>query len=118
MLKPLTLKQHAISDAFLVIVAFATPFVFGFTDNVIAAGFVWGNGILALVLNLLSNYHFGLFKVIPMKIHRIIEFAAFPGFILIPITFFADVPGLPFIIPALGIVNLLTNILTDYSSEK
>ena len=115
MKKLITLKQHAYSDAFLVIVAFLTPFVFGFTDNIIAAGFVWGNGILALTLNLFSKYHFGVVKVIPMKVHSIIEFAAFPGFILIPTIFFPDVPGLPWVIPTLGIINLLTNIFTDYS---
>lgn len=118
MKKLLSLQQHAFSDGILVFVAFLTPFVFGFTDNLIAAGFVWGNGILALLLNLFSDYQFGIKKVIPMKIHSIIEYLAFPGFIIFPVMFFNDVPGVPIVIPIIGVMNLLTNIFTDYSKPN
>lgn len=75
---------------------------------------IWANGLLALTLNLLSNYPLGLKKIIPMKIHSQIEYLAFPGFILIPILFFSDVPGILYVVPTLGVLNLLTNYFTEY----
>ena len=110
----ISLRLHAASDALVTIAAFLVPWVFGFAGLDLPSLVVWGITAVALLLNLTSQYPLGVVRLIPMKVHSLLEYAAAPLFFIMPIAFFSDVPGVPIAIPVLGAVNLLTNALTDY----
>ncbi len=113
----ISLHAHAISDALVVIGAILVPWVFGFAGMNVPSLAVWGISIVALLLNLASQYPLGVVRLTPMKVHSLLEYSAAPLFFILPFVFFRDVPGLTIAIPVLGSVNLLTNLLTDYPAD-
>ena len=113
----ISLRLHAISDALVVIGAILVPWVFGFAGMNVPSLAVWGISAVALLVNLASQYPMGIVRLIPMKVHSLLEYAAAPLFFILPFALFRDVPGLAVAIPVLGAVNLLTNALTDYPAD-
>jgi uncharacterized membrane protein len=110
----ISLRLHAWSDAIVLTAALLTPWLGGFAGANVAALAVWGAVALAWGMNLLSQYPLGVVKVLPMRLHSLLELGAAPVFIVLYPYLFSNVPVLPWLFPAVGIVNLATNLLTDY----
>jgi hypothetical protein len=108
-------KMHGIIDYLVVIFLLASPTIFGFTG--LLATFTYALGIVHLLLTILTDYDFGLIKVIPFTFHGTIEFIVGVALIVIAYTLFKDnaVGKLFYVI--FGTVVLLTWLLTDYHGK-
>ena len=72
-MKILSSKMHGFLDYVTVIFLLLTPYLFGF--NGLVAYFTFSLGIVHLVLTLFTNFEWGLFRIIPLRIHGAIELA-------------------------------------------
>ena len=107
--------MHGIIDYLVVIFLLASPTIFGFTG--LLATFTYALGIVHLLLTILTDYNFGLIKVIPFTFHGTIEFIVGVALIVIAYTLFNDnaVGKLFYVI--FGTVVLLTWLVTDYRGK-
>lgn len=113
----ISLRLHAISDVLLIVAAVVLPWALGFAGYNRPSLFVWGIAVVALTITLVSRYPLGIFRLLPMKAHSLLEYAVMPSFFIMPFYQFSDVPGLTVALPLLGALNLLTNLLTDYPDD-
>lgn len=112
-MKVINAKTHGIIDYLVVLFLWASPTLFGLPET--AALFSYILGGIHLGLTILTDFQFGLVKVIPLKIHGLIELIV--SIALVGIAFyFGSVEGelarnfyLGF-----GIAVFLTWLLTDY----
>ena len=70
-MKFLTPKSHGAIDYVVVIFLLISPSVFGLSHFVSMITYVLGG--IHLVLTLFTNFHYGLFKIIPFSLHGWIE---------------------------------------------
>lgn len=70
-MKFLTPKSHGAIDYAVVIFLWLSPTIFGLSNFVSTITYVLGG--IHLVLTLLTNFQYGLFKVIPFSLHGRIE---------------------------------------------
>jgi len=87
-MKFVTKRIHAFLDYPVAIALIALPFLLGLGDsNPMAFQLSVATGIAAFVLTLLTDHHLGVFRVIPYKIHLIVDFLVAIVFILAPFIF-------------------------------
>jgi hypothetical protein len=72
-MKILSSRMHGFLDYVTVIFLLLTPYLFGF--NGLVAYFTLSLGIVHLVLTLFTNFEWGLFRIVPLRIHGAIELA-------------------------------------------
>lgn len=118
-MKLLNSKIHSAIDYIVVIFLWLAPTLFGLSSPISTFSYVLG--AIHLALTVFTNFHFGLIKIIPVKIHGWIELLVaivlmlssvlLSGFIasdsLIDKYFFAG----------FGVAVLITWAITDYSVE-
>ncbi len=109
-------KIHGIIDYLVVIFLWASPSLFGLSET--TALFTYVLGGIHLVLTILTNFEFGLIKVIPFKIHGWIELLV--SFALVGVAFYlgnleGDLSRNFYLGFAAAV--FLTFILTDYKSK-
>lgn len=111
----LSLRLHGLSDLVLLFTALALPFLLHYADTW-AAVYTWALAGVGLTLNFFTDYPLGAVRVIPRRVHSLVEWSALPAFSLLPWLLFPQSPGNP-VITVLGLLNALTNGLTDWQLE-
>jgi hypothetical protein len=69
-------KIHAVLDYVVGLLLIVTPWLLGFADNSAATMVPVILGISTLVYSLFTNYEYSLARMLPYKIHLIIDFIA------------------------------------------
>ncbi len=77
-------KIHGILDYASVLFLWASPTLFGLPE--VTSYFTYSLGFIHLTLTILTNFELGLIKVVPLKIHGIVE--AIVALILIVVAFY------------------------------
>lgn len=76
-MKPIPTKVHGILDYVVAVALIFAPLIFGFSNvGGAAVGIPITLGIALFIYSLLTNYEWGVFKLIPMSYHLIIDFVA------------------------------------------
>jgi len=87
-MKFITKQIHAYLDYPVAIALIALPFLLNLgTSNPIAMQLSVATGVAALLLTILTDHQTGLVKVVPYKVHLIVDFAVAIVFILAPFIF-------------------------------
>ena len=112
-MKILNSSIHGIIDYLVVIFLLASPSLFNLSEDIalytyILAGVHFG-------LTILTNFKYGIIKVIPFKVHGIIEYVV--GAALIAAAFILNLEGVDktFTI-GFGVAVLVTALITNYKS--
>lgn len=71
-----TSKMHGYVDYILGIVLLLAPYIFNFSEVGVASYVAQGIGIVVLGQSLLTNYELGLIKVLPFKVHLMMDMMA------------------------------------------
>ncbi|MEO6131331.1 MAG: hypothetical protein ABIQ02_05755 [Saprospiraceae bacterium] len=112
-------KIHGVIDYLVVVFLLLSPTLFGMGE--VTATFTYVLAVIHLLLTITTNFEFGLLKIIPFKIHGMIELIV--SIALIGVAFYlGSLEGelaRNFYI-GFGIAVFLTWLITDYktSSEK
>jgi hypothetical protein len=114
-LRLLSTRQHAICDWILIAFGLGAPLVFSMTG--LAAYYTWAIAGFGVVLNAFTDYPLSLMKIIPPKIHSLVEWTAPGVFIVAPLVLFPGVAGY-WVLPAIGVVNFATNATTDWPRKN
>lgn len=113
----LPIEVHAVCDAgyfaALILLAVLADFA-GHGAAALYAGTLAGGGIM---LYLLSGAPLGLFPMISLRWHSVLEYLAVPLTLFLPPWLFPDSPLMVWGLPVLGLVNLAVNALSDYPVE-
>lgn len=84
-MKFVTKEIHAYLDYPVAIALIALPFLLGLGDsNPLALQLSVATGVAALILTILTDHHLGVIRVIPYKIHLIVDLLVGIVFILAP----------------------------------
>ena len=84
-MKFVTKRIHAFLDYPVAIALIALPFLLGLGDSSPLAIYVSvATGIAALILTLLTDHETGVLRVIPYKVHLIVDFLVAVVFIIVP----------------------------------
>ncbi len=84
-MKFVTKRIHAFLDYPVAIALIALPFVLGLgTSNPLALTLSVATGVAALLLTILTDHHLGIIRVVPYRIHLIVDFLVAIVFILAP----------------------------------
>lgn len=81
-LKFLTPKMNANLDIFSIFAFAFAPTVYGFSGDAATLSYVLSAGNLLLVI--FTKYPLGIVKLVPLKIHVLLEFGLFPLLLLAP----------------------------------
>lgn len=111
-MKIISPKIHGVIDYLVVVFLVISPLLMGMGH--IASSFTYALAIVHLLLTLFTNFNAGLFKIIPLRIHGLIELIVGIGLVILAQTFFkADVVAKTFY-TGFGIAVLLVYLLSDY----
>lgn len=103
-------KMHGYIDYLMGFVLIGTPLLFAVPDGVPSTLLVVLGGA-TIVYSLLTNYELGLFKLLPMKLHLLIDLVSGLLLITAPWLFgFSDVIIWPFVI--LGVLEVAATLMT------
>ena len=84
-MKFITKRIHALLDYPVAIALIVLPFVLGLgTSNPLALTLSVATGVAALLLTILTDHHLGIIRVVPYKVHLIVDFLVAIVFILAP----------------------------------
>ncbi len=87
-MKFITKQIHAFLDYPVAIALIALPFLLGLgATNPIALQLSVVTGVAALILTILTDHHLGIIKVVPYKIHLLVDFLVGLTFVLAPFIF-------------------------------
>jgi len=109
---PISLNAHAFLDAFLMGLLLVSPWVYGYTQYEEATQCAVGLVVMGMGLNVLTDYPLGIIRLIPIFLHRLVEFASPAMFIAIPWVFFADAGMMPTISTLVGVGVILNAAMT------
>jgi len=109
-------KIHGIIDYLVVVFLLASPTLFGFTG--LLSCFTYALGGVHLALTLLTDFSGGLFKIIPLPIHGLIELVVGIALIVIAYTLFKDIAAGKLFYTVFGAAVLLVFVVTDYKGVK
>lgn len=84
-MKFVTKRIHAFLDYPVALALMVLPFLLGLgSSNPLALYLSLGTGVAAFILTLLTDHHLGVFRVVPYKIHLMVDFLVAMVFILVP----------------------------------
>lgn len=116
-MKIISSKVHGILDYLTVIFLFAAPTLFKMEGNLCT--FTYALGGIHLLLTALTNFEVGIFKVIPFRIHGVIELIVSVALIAVAFWFKNNESELGFYFYlALAGVILIVFILTDFKGSS
>ena len=115
-MKIISPKIHGIIDYLVVIFLWAAPTVYGMIGEV--AAYTYALGAIHLLLTILTDYSYGIFKFIPLPLHGLIELIAGIALVVIAYTLLKDDEKAKAFYTAFGIAVLIVFILTDYNGKK
>lgn len=112
-MKIISSKSHAILDYATVVFLLLSPTLFQMEGSLCTATYLVG--AVHLVLTVLTNFEYGLIKVIPFRIHGLIEVIMALGLAALAFWFFDNGNEFGFYFyMALSIVIMIVFILTDF----
>ncbi len=115
-MKILNSKIHGLIDYIFVLFLFLSPTIFGLGK--IASLFTYVLGAIHLSVTLITNFKYGLIKILSFKLHGFIELIV--SFVLIGVAFYLgeveNELGRNFYF-GIAILVFLTWLLSDYSSK-
>jgi hypothetical protein len=110
-------KIHGLIDYLVVAFLWTAPSLFNLPE--VTSKFTYLLGGIHLTLTLLTNFELGVIKVIPLKIHGLIELIV--SILLIGVSFYlGNMEGslAKYFYIAFAVTVFLTWLLTDYNSKK
>ncbi len=85
MMKFVTKRIHAFLDYPVAIALMALPFVLGLGGSGPLAFYLsLATGVAAFILTVLTDHHLGVFRVVPYKVHLMVDFLVATVFIIAP----------------------------------
>lgn len=115
-MRPLGPVHHAASDAVLLAFGAASPWLLDFADEPLAFAYTMGVAAVGVVLNFGTDYPLGLVRLIPVRVHSLIEWTG-PGlFVLGPWLLFPGTAA-AWALTGIGVLNFTTNALTDWGPQ-
>jgi hypothetical protein len=115
-MKVISPKLHAILDYLTVILLIASPQIFFLSDVAKTIAYLLAG--LHLLITICTNFSGGLFKVIPFKVHGLIEFFVALGLAIAAFTYFKHNKVDQNFLSSLGIVIMVVFLLTNYSQKQ
>jgi len=111
-MKTITTKTHGVIDYLMGIIIAISPWIFNFArggPETLIPGLVGMTGIL---YSLMTNYEFGAIKVIPMRVHLLLDYLTGALLVASPWLFgFNDIVYLPHVI--LGVLEIGAAAMTE-----
>ncbi len=87
-MKFITKTMHAYLDYPVALALITLPFVFGLgSSNILAIRLSVATGIAAFILTLLTDHKLGVYKIIPFKVHLIVDAIVGIVFVAAPFVF-------------------------------
>jgi hypothetical protein len=115
-MKIISIKAHGVLDYITVVAFAAIPSLFALSG--IPAYLSYVLAVVHLLMTLLTNFPFGVFKVIPVRLHKLVETIVGPVLIVIPwILGFSDALTARYVFVGAGLVILAVGVLTNYFEE-
>ncbi|QNR83986.1 hypothetical protein H9N25_18975 [Pedobacter riviphilus] len=111
-MKMISPKFHAVLDYLLVMLLLASPDVFGLSKT--ASTLAYALGIIHFLLTISTNFSGGIFKIINLKLHGLIEFFVSVILVILAFTLFKGNLVDEIFYACLGLLILIIFILTDY----
>jgi hypothetical protein len=112
-------KIHGFIDYVLGVVLLAAPYLFGFSEVEAAARSAQLIGLIVLAQSIMTDYELGLFKIIPMRVHLMLDLVASLFLAASPFLFSFSENGsnvwLPHVVT--GIAYLLISLTTTSQVE-
>jgi hypothetical protein len=109
-------KMHGLLDYVVGIVLIAAPWLFGFADDGPATYIPVALGAGALVYSILTNYEFGVVRLIPFRVHLLLDVLSGAFLAISPWLFgFSNKVYLPHLI--FGLIEIAAGIMTRESSD-
>lgn len=115
-MKVISPRMHGYLDFLTVILFLLAPTLFGL--NQIPALLAYSLAAVHLLVTLVSDFPFGIVKIIPFPVHGWIERVVGPALVAVPfiLGFAADEIARNFYI-AMGFVIIVVGVLTDYQEK-
>src|SRR5277367_5103533 len=114
-MKKLNSKTHSVIDYLVVIFLFLSPTLLVLPCPI--STFTYVLGAVHLALTVLTDFHFGLIKIIPFRIHGWVEFVVAVALIASPLVLQFYVPPTylldRYFFSGVGVVVLVTWLATD-----
>jgi hypothetical protein len=112
-MKVITLKIHGILDYVTVVAFLSIPSLFALSGTPAYLSYILAS--VHLLMTLLTDFQFGILKIIPMRLHKLVEAIVGPALIALPwiLGFSGDVTARYVFIGA-GVVILAVGTMTDY----
>ena len=109
---PISLALHARMDVLVLSFVLVSPWLFGFSHHRGATIMAICAFFAGMSLNLVTDYPVGLLRMIPMKLHRMVELTSPPMTLVVPWIFFADAGAFPWVMTIAGLLVLANTLLT------
>jgi len=114
-MRVMSTRVHAILDYLVASWLIATPWLMHFSYILLPTSTLIGAGIAIIIYSLLTNYEFGIAKIMPIRLHLGLDF--FIGILLIvsPWLFqFSDIIWKPHLL--FGLVSIIASSITKTST--
>ncbi len=110
-------RSHGILDFLVVVFLLLSPLLFDLQEP--AATFAYVLAGIHLILTVLTAFPMGLIKIIPLRIHGLIEVLVSVFLVFSPyIIGFTEDPMAIWFFPVFGLVVLLVFLISDYNYPK
>ncbi|QHS55138.1 hypothetical protein GWR56_06150 [Mucilaginibacter sp. 14171R-50] len=115
-MKLISPKLHGIIDYLLILFLFASPTLFAMPNNVSTDTYLLA--AVQLILTIVTDYSFGMFRMVPLGVHRIIELIISLGLIVSAFTLFQyDERSKPYYL-GLGVIWFIAALFTDTDKKR
>lgn len=111
-MKIISPKFHAVLDYLLIMLLLASPDVFGLSKT--ASTLAYALGIVHFLLTIMTNFSGGIFKVIHLKLHGLIECFVSIVLVILAFTLFKGNLVDEIFFACFGLLILIIFTLTDY----
>ena len=116
-MKIISIKNHGFFD-YITVLAFALiPMIFGLEG--IPAYLSYALAVIHLSMTLLTAFPLGVVKVIPVKLHKLVETIVGPVLVIVPwVLGFSENLTARYVYVGMGLIIIAVGFLTDYFSEN
>lgn len=115
-MKLISPKLHGIIDYILIIFLFLSPITFNMVTDTGAQ--IYTLAVVQLVLTVATNYSFGIFRAIPLKLHGIIELLISVGMVIASFTILQYDERSRGFYAGVGIFWFIVVVFTSYDKSK
>jgi hypothetical protein len=115
--KIIPLRIHGILDYVTVAAFFMIPSLFALSGTPAYLSYVLA--LVHFLMTLLTGFQFGIWKIIPIRVHKIVETIVGPALIALPwICRFSDDLAARYVFIGAGFVILAVGTMTNYSASR